>query len=162
MAAVGQEIADQLSELDPANAADYAANAETFAAALADLSGQVDGIKAQHAGTGIAITEPVPLYLIEAAGLDNLTPAEFSEAIETDTDVPVAVLNQTLALFTDKKVAALFYNEQTSGPQTEAVLAAATDAGIAVVPVRETLPDGKDYLQWMQDTVTAMKEALDG
>ena len=119
-------------------------------------------VKAGHAGAGVAITEPVPLYLLEASGLDNITPAEFSKAIEEGTDVSPAVLQQTLALFTDKKVAALFYNEQTTGPQTEAVLDAANNNSIPVVPVTETLPTGQDYLTWMQANITAMAQAVGG
>ena len=98
----------------------------------------------------------MPLYLTEAAGLVNLTPAEFSEAIEEGTDVPPTVLADTLALFTDKQVAALVYNEQTSSPETEQLLAAANDNSIAVVGVTETLPEGKDYLSWMDANITAL------
>jgi zinc/manganese transport system substrate-binding protein len=159
---VGQEIATQLTALDPAREAEFTANAKTFSAAIAALTTQVEAVKATHTGVGVAITEPVPLYLLEAAGLENLTPAEFSEAIEQDTDVPPAVLQETLALFIDRKVKALFYNEQTTGAQTEAVLDAATTNAIAVVPVRETLPEGQDYLTWMQANVAAMAQAVGG
>ena len=36
----------------------------------------------------MAITEPVPLYLVQDAGLVNATPEEFSEAAEEGTDPP--------------------------------------------------------------------------
>lgn len=159
---VAQQIATELTALDPDSAAEFAANAETFSSRLAELTAEVEAVKAEHAGAGVAVTEPVPLYLLETAGLDNRTPDEFSEAIEQDTDVPPAVLQETLALFTDKQVVALFYNEQTTGPQTEAVLDAATTNSIAVVPVRETLPEGQDYLTWMQGDITAMAQAVAG
>jgi zinc/manganese transport system substrate-binding protein len=110
----------------------------------------------------VAITEPVPLYLIEAAGLVNVTPEEFSGAIENETDVPAGVMDQTLKLFTDRQVAVLVNNEQTTGPQTEAVVNAATAAGIPVVSVTETLPDGQDYLSWMQANTRALSQALGG
>jgi zinc/manganese transport system substrate-binding protein len=159
---VAQQVATQLTALDPADAAGFAGNVKTFSEQLAVLTTQVEAVKAAHAGAGVAITEPVPLYLLEAAGLENLSPDEFSKAIEQDTDVPPTVLAETLALFTDKKVVALFYNEQTTGPQTEAVLDAAKTNSIAVVPVRETLPEGQDYLTWMQANVTAMARAVGG
>ncbi len=157
---VANQIAVELGTVDPANKAVFTANAATFSDKLAGLTTKVAAIKAQHAGVGIAITEPVPLYLTEAAGLQNLTPAEFSEAIENETDVPADVLAQTLALFTDKKIVALVYNEQTTGPQTEAVLEAAKTNSIAVVPVTETLPEAKDYLSWMDANITALSAAL--
>jgi zinc/manganese transport system substrate-binding protein len=155
-------VAQQLAAIDPADASTFQENAAAFDASLADLSTQVEAIKAAHAGTPVAITEPVPLYLIEAAGLQNVTSAEFSEAIENETDVPAAVMDQTLALFSDRQVAVLVYNEQTTGPQTEAVVAAAESNGIPAVPVTETLPDGQDYLSWMTSNIQALSRALGG
>ena len=55
---------------------------------------------------------------------------------------------------------ALVYNEQTSGPETEQVLAAAQTAGVPVVPVTETLPEGEDYLAWMGANLDAVVAAL--
>ena len=77
---------------------------------------EVDGLREQLGGTPVAITEPVPGYLIDALGLSNLTPPAFSEAIEEGEDVSVGVLDETLRLFTDDQVEALIYNEQTTGP----------------------------------------------
>ena len=107
-----------------------------------------------------AITEPVPGYLLAAVGLVDLTPDQFSESIEGGTEVPVAVLDDTLTLFTDDQVAALVYNEQTSSPTTEQVKQAAEDSGIAVVPVTETLPDGDTYLTWMNANLDRLEQAL--
>ncbi|HEX7835130.1 MAG TPA: ABC transporter substrate-binding protein, partial [Pseudolysinimonas sp.] len=58
------------------------------------------------------------------------------------------------------KVRLLAYNEQTSGPETDRVRAAATAAGIPVVPVTETLPKGKDYVSWMNANLDAVGAAL--
>ena len=159
---VADEIATQLASIDPANASAYQANAATFNQSVADLSTQVAAIKAAHNGAPVAITEPVPLYMLDAAGLDNVTPDEFSEAIENETDVPAAVMDQTLKLFSTKQVKVLVYNEQTSGPQTEQVVDAAKAGGIPAVPVTETLPDGQDYLSWMQANIRALSQALGG
>jgi zinc/manganese transport system substrate-binding protein len=54
----------------------------------------------------------------------------------------------------------LVYNEQTGGPETDQVIAAAKAAGIPVVPVSETLPKSTDYLTWMSDNLAALKAAL--
>lgn len=159
---VADAIAAQLATIDPANASTFRANSATFDTAVDDLITQAQAIKAAHAGAPVAITEPVPVYLLETAGLTNVTPAEFSEAIENETDVPAAVMNQTLALFADKQVTLLAYNEQTTGPQTEQVLEAAKNSGIPTVPVTETLPDGQDYLSWMKSNIQALSQALGG
>jgi zinc/manganese transport system substrate-binding protein len=160
MGKVAAAIADELGKLDAANASTYAANATAFQGELDGLVAATDAIKADHGGTAVAITEPVPLYLLENAGLMNVTPLEFSEAIEDETDVPPAALADTVALFTSHAVAALVYNAQTTGPQTTSVQSAATDAGIPVVPVTETLPEGTDYVSWMTANIDAVRTAL--
>ena len=48
----------------------------------------------QLALTGcVAVTEPVPVYLLAELGLDDLTPEAFSEAIEEGADVPPLALD---------------------------------------------------------------------
>jgi len=158
--AVAQRVAEELSGLRPEQATYFKANADAFADKIAGLTTKVQAIKVAHDGTGIAVTEPVPLYLTEAAGLVNETPEKFSAAIEEGTDVPPTVLNDTLALFTGDQVAALVYNAQTASPETETVLDAARQNAVAVVPVTETLPANKDYLSWMDETITALATAL--
>jgi len=157
---VATQIEAALEKADPDDAATFQSNLNAFGQKLTAMEGTEAKIKAAHAGAGVAITEPVPLYLLEASGLKNLTPGDFSEAIEEGTDVSPAVLKQTEDLFADKKVKLLAYNEQTSGPETEAVLKAAKDNDIAVVPVTETLPAGKDYMTWMQGNLAAIEKAL--
>lgn len=154
-------IATRLGSLDPRDSATFTANAKAFDDKVAAIETKVAALKAAHAGAPVAITEPVPLYLLDEAGLVDATPEAFSKAIEDETDVAPAVLADTLALFADHKVDALVYNEQTTGPQTEQVLAAARSAGIPVVPVTETLPKGTDYIGWMTSNVAAIGAALD-
>lgn len=154
------QLASTLSTIDSANGATYTANASAFTAKVKQLEATEASIKAADNGAGVAITEPVPVYLLTASGLVNKTPEEFSEAIEEGTDVPAAVLQETLDLFAKKQVKVLAYNEQTSGPETEKVLAAAKDNNVAVVPVTETLPAGKDYLTWMTGNLDALRTAL--
>lgn len=160
VAKLADRIAAALGEADSANAATYTKNAEAFKEKLTALETKEADIKKAHAGEGIGVTEPVPLYLTEAAGLENKTPDAFSEAIEEGDDVSPKTLQETLKLYSDKKVKALVHNEQTSGPQTDKVKKAAEDAGIPVVPVTETLPEGKDYLGWMTANVDALAAAL--
>ncbi|MEN2741452.1 zinc ABC transporter substrate-binding protein [Microbacterium sp. X-17] len=153
-------LTDALSKADPAQKATFAANAKAFSTKLAALQQREAELKAKYAGEGVAITEPVPLYQLEASGLVNKTPEKFSAAIEAGTDVSPLVLQQTLALFSGHRVRLLAYNEQTSGPETDRVRAAATAAGIPVVPVTETLPKGKDYVSWMNANLDAVGAAL--
>ncbi len=157
------KLESTLAGLDPSSAAVFAANAATFHAGLDALSTNVATLKQRVAGAGALVTEPVPLYLLSAAGFVNVTPPAFSQAVEAGTDVAPDVLAQTLKTIADGSATILVYNEQTSGPQTEVVLKAAKAAPIAVVGVTETLPDGqKDYLGWMQSVIDAISGSLVG
>lgn len=160
MATLVGTIADVLSELDPENAADFRANAASFTESVSRLEGRVAALAAQHAGEKVAVTEPVPLYLLEAAGLVNATPDAFSEAIEDGTGIPPALLQQMLDLMADGSLSTLVYNEQTAGPETEQLLKAAGRSGLAVIPVTETLPADTDYIAWMSATIDALEKAL--
>jgi zinc/manganese transport system substrate-binding protein len=63
-------------------------------------------------------------------------------------------------LITDKQVKAVVYNTQTQDKVTEDVRATAEAAGVPVVEVTETLPEGLDYIQWQTNTAQALAKAL--
>jgi zinc/manganese transport system substrate-binding protein len=157
---VAGRLADAFAKADPHDASDFQSNAKAFDAKLTELETTEAQLKTEHAGTAVTITEPVPLYMLDAIGLKNVTPAKFSEAIENDTDVAPTVLKQTLDLYSSGQVKLLAYNAQTTGAQTQAVLNAAKANGVAVVPVTETLPSGKNYIEWMTANLDAIGKAL--
>jgi zinc/manganese transport system substrate-binding protein len=152
---VADDIASELGTLDPANATTYTANAEAFSAQLVTLTAALTGL---GDGRSAAITEPVPLYLLDDAGFENITPVEFSQSIEEGTDVPPTVLRDTLNAIGD--AALLAYNSQTASSETEQLRAAAEIAGVPVVEFTETLPDGEDYISWMTANVAAIAAAV--
>ena len=153
-------VAAKLAALEPSSADTFNANAAAFKESLGGLDTKLAGIKASAGAAPVAVTEPVPLYLLEAAGLENQTPDEYTAAIEEDTDVPPAVLKATTDLMGSGSIRLLAYNQQTEGPQTVAVKDAAAAAGVPVVDFSETLPEGKSYLQWMTDNVDNIGKAL--
>lgn len=159
--ALATRLATDLAAADPTGADAFRANAEAFNARVGELLTRAQAIGAAHPGARVAITEPVPGYLIEAAGLTDATPPAFSEAIEEDTDPPAAVLQDTLALFTGDPVRALVVNAQTETPVTDQVQQAAQTARVPVVEMTETLPAGSsDYVSWMGGQIDALAGAL--
>ncbi len=159
---VSGDIAAELTRVAPQHRADFAAGLTTFRAALSRLQREEAAVRDDGGeGRGVAITEPVPLYMTAALGLVNRTSAAFSEAVEEGDDVAPAVLREQLALLSERRVALLAVNEQTAGATTDQVVAAAKAAGVPVVGVRETLPDGQDYLTWMASDLKAMRAALE-
>jgi zinc/manganese transport system substrate-binding protein len=157
-------LATDLGAADPAAAATFTANARAFSGRVDGLIADTAAIGAAHRGAPVAVTEPVPGYLLRAAGLVDATPPAFTEAIEEDTDPPAAALAGALALFgPPQPVAALVLNAQTTTPTTDQVRTAAQTGGVPVVEVTETLPPGAtDYVDWMDGQIDALAAALNG
>nr|AIU93454.1 hypothetical protein LRS1606.20 [Rhodococcus sp. NS1] len=160
VAGVAQQIAEQLSSLDPDNAGAYEANAEAFGARLADVDNVIAAIAASAPGARVAQTEPIAHYLVEAAGLDDITPGEFEDAVENGNDPSPAAIADTLTLVGDKRVRVLIYNIQTESSVTANLRTAAESAGVPVVEVTETLPEDTDYLTWLSATTQSLADAV--
>lgn len=160
MGTLADELAARFSEAKPEQSADFTVQAAAFKDKLAALEGRLATLAEKHRDAPAAVTEPVPLYLLEAAGLGNRTPEAFTEAVEDGSDVPAAVLGETLELMRTGGLDVLAYNEQTGSAQTEEVKAAAVAAGVPVVDFAETMPPGDGYVQWMEANVAALEQAL--
>ncbi|GAA1127413.1 metal ABC transporter solute-binding protein, Zn/Mn family [Arthrobacter flavus] len=160
MRAVAATIGEKLTALDPDNAGLYSANVDEFDAGITALTERLSELSEVSAGQTVAITEPVPVYLLEAAGLENVTPNGYSEAIEEGSDVSIAVLNEMMNLMEDESLAFLAYNEQTESPQTQTVRDAADAAGVEIVNFTETVPEGEDFLSWMTSNVDGIESVL--
>ncbi|MCQ1955009.1 zinc ABC transporter substrate-binding protein [Arthrobacter sp. zg-Y826] len=160
MGRLADAAAERLGELDAGAADTFRTNAADFNAGIADIDASLAALREAAGGRDVALTEPVPDYLVEAAGLHNATPSDFTEAVEEGSDVPPHVLKEMQDLVTGGSIAFLGYNEQTSTSQTEAVRQAAVDADVPVVDFSETLPEGQDYLQWMAENTANMESVL--
>jgi len=157
---VATAIAEALSTADPADAAAFDANLDAFTGRLGALQDREAQLAKTADGAEVVIPEPVPLYLLAASGFTNVTPSEFSEAIEEGTDISPALLDQVIELVQGGTVRLFAINSQTSGPESQAVSAAAAKAGVPTVGFTETLPDGQDYLSWMSSNLDAVAATL--
>nr|WP_280239225.1 zinc ABC transporter substrate-binding protein [Nocardia abscessus] len=157
---VADRIAAQLGELDPDKAGAYTERATTFKNQLAAVTAITGKLAAEHPKTPVLQTEPLAHYLLVAAGADDLTPHEFQEAIEQETDPAPAAVAATQDLLSGKRVRALIYNVQTEDKITKDLRGTAQNAGIAIVEVTETLPEGQDYIQWQTKNAQALAAAL--
>lgn len=160
--AVADKIADRLGTLDPEHAAEFNANAEAFQKRVDALQRQLDEVAAKVSGGAVAAADPVPLHLLDAAGLKNRTPEDFIEAVEEGTDAPPTALRANMDLLKPGEVEFLAYNEQTESSQTQQLRKAAEQAGIPVVVFTETLPEGEDYLTWMAANIKSVEDNVRG
>ncbi len=77
-------------------------------------------IRQQFAGTKVASTESIFVYLANATGLDLISPPAFMDAVAEGTDPPVQSVIQFENQLESGNVSVLVYNEQTVTPLTTA------------------------------------------
>jgi zinc/manganese transport system substrate-binding protein len=161
MPAVARALANDLSALQPAHAAYFQANARRFEASLQPWFTALKEFSRRYPGATVATTEPVGDYMLEAAGVKNLTPFTLQAAIMNGTDPAPQDVSFQEALFSGNKVKAFVYNQQVTDSLTQSFLQAAARHGIPVMGVYETMPTpGYDYQSWMLAEVKALEKAV--
>ncbi|WP_300267090.1 zinc ABC transporter substrate-binding protein [Microbacterium sp.] len=158
---VVEGISDELSEIDPDGAAEFTASADEIIAELEGFEADLETLSTEANGAAVFITEPLPGYIAAAAGLEDVTPKGFAEAVEEGNDVAPATLLDALEVIDSGDVAVLLTNAQTGGAETQRVEEAAEAAGIPVVAFTELLEDGSSYAEWMRDAIQNLADALD-
>jgi zinc/manganese transport system substrate-binding protein len=153
-------IASALERADPRHASAYRAGLARFARSLRALRREVATIRSRFPGAPVAYTEPVPGYLVAAAGLRNLAPDTFTRSIEEGTEPSASDVAAMHGLISQHRIRVLLYNSQAVSPITARLRAAATSAHIAIVAVSETLPPGRTFQQWQLDQARALAAAL--
>ncbi len=157
---VVEEIAEDLAELDPANASVFSGNAATLIAELEAAEAKLADLKTQVEGEGVFMTEPLPGYLAEAAGLADKTPEGFAEAVEEGSDVAPATMLAASNVIENKEVKAVLANEQTSDAATQQIVTEADAAGINVARFTELLNPGQTYIEWLLASITSLETAV--
>jgi zinc/manganese transport system substrate-binding protein len=160
---VAAAIEAALARLDPGNAKVFAANLAAFDASLRPAEAVLASIRRRYPGAPVAYTERVPGYLLQAAGLEVVTPPGFAAAIENGNDPSPGDTAEMFGLITGRKAKALLYNAQATSAVTQQVRALAVRAHVPVVPVTETMPPAyRSYQAWQLAQATALLDALGG
>ncbi|MEJ0012451.1 MAG: zinc ABC transporter substrate-binding protein [Bauldia sp.] len=159
MPALADAIADTLGALDPAGKAGYDARRDQYLASLAPIQQKVDQLRAAFAGTPVTATEPVFGYMAEALGFKMQNDA-FQTAIMNETEPSAAAIASMEDDIKNGRVKVLFYNSQVEDPLTQHLSETAKAAGVPVVGVTETLPEGQTFTQWMLGELDATAKAL--
>jgi len=161
MPAVAKVMAADLSALQPSHAAYFKANLAKFIASLAPLHQAIAAFKARYAGTTVATTEPVADYLLQAMGMNNLTPFAFQADIMNGVDPAPEDITLENGFFTRHQVKVFCYNQQVVDSLTASIRETALRAGVPVVGVYETMPTpGYDFQSWMMAEVNAIEKAV--
>jgi zinc/manganese transport system substrate-binding protein len=160
MPAVATALVKDLSALEPAHRAYFAANAARFDASLKPWYQAMASFKRSYPHAPVATTEPVGDYMLEAAGTRNMTPWALQYDIMQGTDPAPQDVSLQNGLFTHHRVKVFVYNQQVTDSVTEQFESTATAHHIPVVGVYETMPLHYTYQRWMLDEVMALRAAV--
>lgn len=158
--AVADKVADELSRIQPQNAQKFHQSAQKFNAQVSGLESHVATIAAANQGKKVIVTEPVAHYLVDAAKLEDITPESFVNAVEQENDPPAAAVAAIQSAVDTKQASVVINNPQTSSPATTEIRQHATRNQTPVVDMSETLPTGSTYVQWMDNQINALDNAL--
>ena len=160
-----EQVADKVTAdykaMDSADFDYFTQQRAAFRSALKPYHDRIAKIKSTFSGVAIGSTESIFVYLAQALGLNLISPPEFMQAVGEGNDPPA----QTVAEFHDqvagKKIKVLVYNVQTSTNITEGLKRLATNNGIPVVGVSETLqPVDATFQEWQGAQLLTLQNAL--
>jgi zinc/manganese transport system substrate-binding protein len=161
MPAVAAVMATDLGELDPTHKAYFQANLQTFDNSLKPWLAAIASLKAKYDGTPVAVTEPVADYLLQAMGMNILTPFVFQADIMNGVDPSPEDVTLEEGFFTKHEAKVFCYNQQVVDSLTTSIRQTAESAGVPVVGVYETMPTpGYDYQTWMMAELDAIEAAI--
>jgi zinc/manganese transport system substrate-binding protein len=160
MPAVAKQLVADFSELQPEHKSYFEENLAKFEESLGPWMKGLEEFSTKYPGTTVATTEPVSDYMLEAAGIENLTPFSMQADIMNDTDPAPQAVSLQESFFSEKKADAFVYNQQVTDSITEKFLESAAANGVPVVGVYETMPTGYTYQRWMMAELKALEEAV--
>jgi zinc/manganese transport system substrate-binding protein len=140
----------------------FTAQYDNLTASLTSLYSEVATIKGQFAGTVVASTESIFVYLANATGLDLVSPPAFMEAIAEGNDPSDQSVVTFQCQLSSGHVRVLVFNAQTVTPITTNMKAVAQDHNVSVMSVTETIvPPTATFQEWMGGELNALYVALD-
>ena len=150
-----------LVSIRPSEKGYFETNYAALNASLAALYSQATHIREQFAGTEVASTESIFVYLANFTDLDLVSPPAFMEAIAEGNDPPT----QSVVEFQDQlesgQVKVLVYNEQTVTPITTNMKAIAAENNVTVIGITETIqPPNYTFQAWMGAEYLELYNAL--
>ena len=153
---VGNVIFSALETVDRNSTSIYESNLAEFEAKIKLIEIRTAQITETWGGAKVFATEPLIYYLLQDTGMVDITPAEFSEAIEEERDVAPAVMLEAQDAVKQAKFIAV--NSSTRTAQIDQVL---SDASATAFGFGELLPQDPDTGEYYGDYFEMMTSALD-
>ena len=142
-------IVKRASQIDPKDAGYFRKNARNYLNKIQNIkqiAAKIDGVKSKP----VYVSEPVFDYALERCHFKIGNPA-FEEAVETETDPSAKVVHTMQQSIKHRKIAFFVNNVQASSSTVNGMVKLANQNQIPVLKVRETMPNGTSYYEWMKD-----------
>jgi len=160
MTRLAKLIAKNLETQLPNQKKYFESNLTKFNDSLKPFNSDLKQIKNQYSKAGVAVTEPVSDYMLEAANLDIKTPWGYQASVMNGTDPSPQNVKIQEDLMKNKKVKVFIYNQQAIDDSTTALLKLAKNNKIPIVGVYETMPPNNTYQSWMETEAKSILRAL--
>lgn len=151
-----------LSTIAPGLTGYFTSQYDNLTASLASMYSEIGTIKHLFAGTVVAATESIFVYLANATGLNLVSPPEFMEAVAEGNDPPDQSVVTFQCQLESGHVHVLVFNAQTVTPITSSMKTVAQDNNVTLMTVTETIvPPTASFQTWMGGQINALYVALD-
>ena len=161
---VNEAVHQMFLDLVSLNQSDISYFSQQYATLNASLGGynhQINLIKQQFAGTEVAATESIAVYLAESTSLNLVSPSTFMEAVSEGNDPPAQSIVQFQQQLQSGAVKVLIFNSQTVTPITQEMESIATKNNLTLVAITETVsPPNTPFQQWMSAELVILQTAL--
>jgi zinc/manganese transport system substrate-binding protein len=158
---VADQVEADLKVLDPTDSAYFNTQREAFDTSLAPYRDRLAAIKRSFAGTPVAATEDIFVYLGQYLGLNVVSPPDFMRAVAEGNDPPAPSVAQFQDQITKKQAKVLVYNLQTSTAVTTNIKKLAAQADVPTIGVTETIqPPDATFQQWFVSQLLQLQNAL--
>ena len=152
-----------LVSIRPSATAYFQAQYAALNVSLGQLYGEATAIRDNFAGTEVASTESIFVYLANFTHLDLVSPPAFMEAVADGNDPPPQSVVEFQCQLESGHVKVLVFNEQTVTPVTDSMKSIAASNNVTVVGITETIqPPTYTFQQWMGAEYLLLYDALNG
>jgi zinc/manganese transport system substrate-binding protein len=150
-----------LKAIDPANTTYFEQQYANLNASLGQYNQRIAAIKSEYAGTPVASTESIFVYLANATGLDLVSPPAFMKDISDGIDPSAQDVATFQNQLTNGTAKLLVYNTQTVTPITTQMESLANTSHIPIAGISETVqPPNALFQYWMNNELISLQHAL--
>jgi zinc/manganese transport system substrate-binding protein len=158
---VADRVTADYEALDPGDRSYFQQRRAALTAALQPYEQRLAEIRGKFAGTKVGATESIFVYLAQYLRLDLVSPAGFMNAVGEGNDPSAADVAAFENQISSRQIKVLVYNLQTATAVTTTLKILATQNGIPVVGVSETLqPATATFEDWQLGQLLALEDAL--